>query len=154
LAAERWPVKASWAMTPASWDFGERWTARALWIRVDVSAEDRRCRHNPPERAALSSGIAGSRRLLAAVVMGVVYRATDARLGRQVAMKVLPSECGDDQAFRSRFLRESRLAASIDHQGVTPIYEAGEAGGRLFIAMRHVDGIDRPRRAAASRAAA
>ena len=39
-------------------------------------------------------------------------------------------------------MRESRLAASIDHQGVIPIYEAGEAGGQLFIAMRHVDGID------------
>ena len=74
--------------------------------------------------------------------MGVVYRATDARLGRKVALKVLPSEYGDDQAFRSRFLRESRLAASIDHPCVIPIYEAGEAGGQLFIAMRHVDGID------------
>ena len=74
--------------------------------------------------------------------MGVVYRATDARLGRKVALKVLPPEYGDDQAFRARFLRESRLAASIDHPGVIPIYEAGDAGGRLFIAMRHVDGID------------
>lgn len=74
--------------------------------------------------------------------MGVVFRATDTRLGRKVALKVLPAEYGDDRAFRSRFLRESRLAASIDHPGVIPIYEAGEADGRLFIAMRHVDGID------------
>ena len=74
--------------------------------------------------------------------MGVVYRATDARLGRKVALKVLPPEYGDDQAFRARFLRESRLAASIDHAGVIPVYEAGAAGGRLFIAMRYVDGTD------------
>ena len=67
--------------------------------------------------------------------MGVVYRATDARLGRKVALKVLPAEYGDDQAYRARFLRESRLAASIDHQGVIPIYESGDAGGQLFIAM-------------------
>ena len=74
--------------------------------------------------------------------MGVVYRATDARLGRKVALKVLPPEYGDDQAFRARFLLESRLAASIDHPGVIPIYEAGDAGGQLYIAMRYVDGTD------------
>jgi YVTN family beta-propeller protein len=74
--------------------------------------------------------------------MGVVYRATDARLGRQVALKVLPARYGDDPTFRARFLRESRLAASIEHRGVIPIYEAGEADGQLYIAMRYVDGTD------------
>jgi len=74
--------------------------------------------------------------------MGVVYRAIDARLGRKVALKVLPAEYGDDETFRANFLRESRLAASIEHRGVIPIYEAGEVDGRLYIAMRHVDGSD------------
>jgi serine/threonine protein kinase len=56
--------------------------------------------------------------------MGVVYRAIDARLGRKVALKVLPAEYGEDETFRANFLRESRLAASIEHRGVIPIYEA------------------------------
>ena len=74
--------------------------------------------------------------------MGVVYLATDARLGRKVALKVLPARYGDDPTFRARFLRESRLAASIEHRGVIPIYEADEADGQLYIAMRYVDGTD------------
>jgi len=74
--------------------------------------------------------------------MGVVYRATDMRLGRKVALKVLPPDSGDDETFRARFLRESRGAAAIDHPGVIPIYEAGDVDGQLYIAMRYVDGID------------
>jgi YVTN family beta-propeller protein len=74
--------------------------------------------------------------------MGVVYRATDMRLGRRVALKVLPAQYGGDETFRARLERESRVAASIDHPGVIPIYEAGEADGQLYIAMRHVDGVD------------
>jgi serine/threonine-protein kinase len=98
-----------------------------------------------PEFLDLQAALAGEyslQRELGRGGMGVVYRANDARLGRKVALKVLPPEYGDDQAFRARFLRESRLAASIDHQGVIPIYEAGDAGGRLYIAMRYVDGTD------------
>jgi class 3 adenylate cyclase/tetratricopeptide (TPR) repeat protein/predicted Ser/Thr protein kinase len=74
--------------------------------------------------------------------MGVVYRAEDVRLGRPVALKVLAPELAADEAFRERFLRESRHAASLDHPHVVPIYEAGSAGDALFIAMRFVDGID------------
>jgi serine/threonine protein kinase len=74
--------------------------------------------------------------------MGVVYRARDERLGRKVALKVLPARFGDEPTFRARFLRESRMAAAIDHPGVIPIYEAGEVDGRLYIAMRHVEGTD------------
>jgi YVTN family beta-propeller protein len=74
--------------------------------------------------------------------MGVVYRATDVRLGRKVALKVLPPEFGSDETFRVRFLRESRAAAAIDHPGVIPIYEAGDVDGQLYIAMRYVDGVD------------
>jgi streptogramin lyase/predicted Ser/Thr protein kinase len=74
--------------------------------------------------------------------MSVVYLAEDLRLGRKVALKLLAPELAEDERFRERFLRESRLAASIDHPNVIPIYEAGEAESVLFIAMRYVDGTD------------
>jgi YVTN family beta-propeller protein len=74
--------------------------------------------------------------------MSAVYRAEDLRLGRRVALKVLAPELGQDARFRERFLAESRLAASIDHAGIVPIFEAGEAHGLLYIAMRYVEGTD------------
>ncbi|MCV2492013.1 serine/threonine protein kinase, partial [Geodermatophilus sp. YIM 151500] len=74
--------------------------------------------------------------------MAVVYRAEDLRLGRKVALKLLPPQFADNEEFRQRFMRESRLAASLDHPNIVPIYEAGEAEGQLFIAMRYVVGSD------------
>ena len=74
--------------------------------------------------------------------MGEVYLARDTRLGRPVALKVLPERFALDERFRERLLRESRLAASLDHPNVVPVYDAGEADGRLFIAMRYVDGVN------------
>jgi class 3 adenylate cyclase/tetratricopeptide (TPR) repeat protein len=74
--------------------------------------------------------------------MGVVYLAEDVRLGRMVALKVLAPDLAADERFRERFLRESRLAASLDHPNVVPVFEAGEASGALFIAMRYVEGPD------------
>ena len=74
--------------------------------------------------------------------MGVVYRAIDTRLDRPVALKLIAPDLAEDPRFRERFLRESRLAASIDHGNVLPIYEAGEQDGRLFLAMRFVQGSD------------
>src|SRR4051794_27931653 len=74
--------------------------------------------------------------------MGVVYRAWDPRLERPVALKLLSPELSGDRRFRARFERESRLAASIDHGGIIPVYEAGEVDGQLYIAMRFVDGSD------------
>jgi serine/threonine protein kinase len=73
--------------------------------------------------------------------MGVVYRATQLRLERQVALKVMRLELAHDSNFRQRFERESRIAASIDHPHVIPIYEAGEEQGRLYLIMRYVDGL-------------
>ena len=74
--------------------------------------------------------------------MGVVYKATQILLERVVALKVISPELTDDIAFRERFRRESRLAASIDHPNVIPVYEAGEDRGLLFLAMRFVEGTD------------
>jgi YVTN family beta-propeller protein len=74
--------------------------------------------------------------------MGEVYRAQDVRLGRPVALKVLAARFAEDERFRERLLRESRLAASLDHPNVIPIYEAGEEDERIFIAMRYVGGRD------------
>jgi Protein kinase domain len=70
--------------------------------------------------------------------MAVVYRALDLRLGRLVALKVLAPQLGEDEAFRQRFIRESRAAAGVDHPHIIPVFDAGEAGGVLFIAMRYV----------------
>jgi len=72
--------------------------------------------------------------------MGSVYLATHERLGRRVALKVIAPELAHDDDFRARFLREARLAASLDHPHVVPVYDAGEVDGVLFIAMRYVRG--------------
>ena len=69
--------------------------------------------------------------------MGAVYRALDVRLGRPVALKLLVAGAAPE-----RLLRESQLAARLDHPNVIPIYEAGHQDGRLFIAMRYVAGGD------------
>jgi tRNA A-37 threonylcarbamoyl transferase component Bud32 len=74
--------------------------------------------------------------------MSVVYRADHIRLKRKVALKLLAPELAEDSAFRERFLRESELAASLDHPNVVPIYDAGEVEGLLYIAMRYVEGYD------------
>ena len=74
--------------------------------------------------------------------MAVVFRAHDPRLDRRVALKILAPELARDDAFRQRFIRESRAAAAVDHPHIIPVFEAGEAGGVLFIAMRYVQGGD------------
>jgi serine/threonine protein kinase len=74
--------------------------------------------------------------------MGVVYRATELALERPVALKLIAPELAGDTSFRERFLRESRVAASLDHPGILPVYAAGEAEGELYLANRFVDGTD------------
>jgi serine/threonine protein kinase len=74
--------------------------------------------------------------------MSVVYIAEQIRLGRRVALKVLTTELAWDEQFRERFVRESHIAAAIDHPNIIPIYDAGEAEGLLYIAMRFVQGPD------------
>src|SRR5579859_5571557 len=72
--------------------------------------------------------------------MAVVFKALDERLNRQVALKILALVLAEDEAFRQRFIRESRAAAAVDDPNIIPVYEAGEADGVLFIAMRLVRG--------------
>jgi serine/threonine protein kinase len=74
--------------------------------------------------------------------MGVVYRATQVRLDRVVALKVIAPELASDDPFRERFQREARLLASVDDPNVVPVYEADEADGQLFLSMRWIDGGD------------
>ena len=74
--------------------------------------------------------------------MAVVFRALDERLNRQVALKILSPAVAADEAFRQRFIRESRAAAAVDDPHIIPVFEAGEAGRVLFIAMRLVRGGD------------
>jgi DNA-binding beta-propeller fold protein YncE len=74
--------------------------------------------------------------------MGVVYRATHLGLDRPVALKVIARELAGDASFRDRFLRESRLAASLDHPAVVPVFDSREVDGELIVAMRLVTGGD------------
>lgn len=73
--------------------------------------------------------------------MGVVYRARQISLGREVALKVLSPELASDETFSERFRAEGMHAARLDHPNVIPVYDAGEDGGRLYLAMRLVDGM-------------
>src|SRR4051794_20923240 len=74
--------------------------------------------------------------------MGVVYRATELRLERPVALKLIATDRAADDEFRERFDREARLAASLDHPNVIPVYAAGEQDGRPYLVMRLVRGTD------------
>jgi serine/threonine protein kinase len=74
--------------------------------------------------------------------MAVVFRARDDRLQRRVALKVLAPALAADEAFRHRFIRESQAAAAVDDPHIIPVFEAGEAEGVLFLAMRYVPGGD------------
>jgi tRNA A-37 threonylcarbamoyl transferase component Bud32 len=97
-----------------------------------------------PSDAAIGTRIAGY--LLEEQIgrggMAVVYRALDERLDRRVALKLLAPSLAADAAFQARFIRESRAAAAVDHPNIIPVYDAGDAGGSLFIVMRYVEGGD------------
>ena len=80
--------------------------------------------------------------------MGIVYLAVEEALERKVALKLISPDAASDEVFRTRFAHESRIAASIEHPNVVPIYSAGEEGGIPYIAMRYVSGSDLGRRVA------
>ncbi len=96
----------------------------------------------PDSRLGTDLGPYRIERVLGRGGMGVVYLAEQRDLGRKVALKLLAPDFADDEALRARFLRESHLAASIDHANIIPIYEAGEADGTYYLAMRYVEGTD------------
>ena len=74
--------------------------------------------------------------------MGVLYRAVHTQLGVTRGLKMIAPEYADDEDFRTRFERESRMAASIEHPNVIPINDIGEEDGLLYISMRFIDGKD------------
>jgi serine/threonine protein kinase len=97
-----------------------------------------------PADPRLGTRLAGYRiqALLGRGGMGLVYLAEQLGPRRPVALKLLLDPATASQGFRERFLRESELAAAIDHPNVLPVYDAGETDGVLWIAMGYVDGID------------
>ncbi len=109
-----------------------------------VSGESRGDAGGLPISLAAGSRIAGYllEEQIGAGGMAVVFRACDERLQRLVALKVLSPALAADEAFRQRFIRESRAAAAVDDPHIIPVHEAGEANGVLFIAMRYVPGGD------------
>ena len=72
--------------------------------------------------------------------MGVVYRAHDDQLDRDVAIKVLPAASFSDATARARLLREARSAAALNHPHICTVYEVGEADGQMYIAMELIEG--------------
>src|SRR3954463_12416007 len=78
--------------------------------------------------------------------MGVLYLAVEPGLERRVALKLIAPEAAADEVFARRFAEESKIAASIEHPNVVPIYAAGEESDVPFIAMRYVAGADLARR--------
>ena len=74
--------------------------------------------------------------------MSVVYQAENLRLSSVIALKVLAPELAADDVFRARFLEESRIAASLNHPNVIPIFDMGSQDELLYIAMRYVSGTD------------
>src|SRR5919204_721002 len=74
--------------------------------------------------------------------MGYVYAAEHAVLGRKAALKTLLPDLVEDGDFRERFIAESQMVAALDHPSIVPIYDAGDADGTVYIAMRFVAGGD------------
>ena len=151
--ASRMPAGAGRAQEPAVGAGGARQsgTGAAKQARRQPKPSRPPARTSRARNKAASAGPAGAggevagyqiEEQIGAGGMAVVYRARDEHLGRPVALKVLAPGLASGADFRDRFIRESRAAAAVDHPNIIPIYEAGDADGVLFIAMRFVEGGD------------
>lgn len=127
---------------------GRTYVDPSLGARLAAAAQDDSDRpaglaYVDPQRA-VGSEFAGHR--IDAFVgrggMGLVFRATDRTLDRSVALKVIAPEMADNPTYRTRFERECRLTASLDHPNVVEVFHAGESDGLLYLTMRYVDGTD------------
>src|SRR5215207_3893879 len=114
------------------------------WIPVAIGRALGRRYNQHVAELGIGSTVAGYRidALIARGGMGVVYRATHLGLERPVALKVISRELVGQEGFRERFQRESRLAASLDHPAVVPVFDSREVEGELIVAMRLVEGGD------------
>ena len=112
------------------------------WFRQNARVHPAMTTPRPDSRLGTDLGPYRIERVLGRGGMGVVYLAEQRELGRKVALKLLPDELAQDTDFRARFERESRLAASLDHPNIIPIFEAGELDGTVYLAMRYVEGTD------------
>ncbi len=125
-----------------SQDPGDRYPSAGDLGRAAITAASTRSRSRM--QSTIRAGIALGDCLLQEVVgqggMGIVYRAQQLKLDRTVAVKVMSKELAQDPAFRTRFERECKIAASIDHPHVVPIHWAGEAQGRLYVVMALIVG--------------
>jgi tRNA A-37 threonylcarbamoyl transferase component Bud32 len=74
--------------------------------------------------------------------MSVVYLARHTKLERHVALKVMAEELSENEGFRTRFVREAKMAANLEHPNIVPVYDAGEIDGVLYLAMRVIRGTD------------
>src|SRR5215203_640169 len=97
-----------------------------------------------PEDPRLGTEIAGYRieERIGRGGMGVVYRAQHMNLQRRAAIKIIAPEFADTKGFRSRFIREARIAAALQHPNIVTVYDAGQAGQTLYIAMQFIRGSD------------
>ncbi len=125
-------------------DRRERRRLRMLFAANEPAAVERVLHEPGPRHLGPTSIIAGYRieDPIASGGMGIVYRATQLALDRLVAVKLITPDHAQDPEYRERFKTESKIAASIEHPNVIPVYEAGDDDGLLFISMRLVDGVD------------
>src|SRR5271168_4291477 len=99
-----------------------------------------RCAHRDHSRPMIGQTLGHYRIIenIGAGGMGVVYRAHDGQLDRDVALKILPGGTSNDAKAQSRLRDEARTAATLNHPHICTIYEVGETEGQVYVAMEYV----------------